>query len=48
MNVISIRVRKTAREMCNWSGKQGGNRSGVDIERERMIIAVLSGSVVGG
>jgi hypothetical protein len=48
MNATSIRLRKKAREMCNWSGK---NKEGIEVEwtlKERMIIAVLSGSVVGG
>jgi hypothetical protein len=34
MNAISIRVRKTAYEMCKELKEQAGNRSGVDIERE--------------
>jgi len=41
MNALSIRVRKIALEMCNWSGK---NWEGIELEwtlKERMIIALL-------
>jgi len=47
VNDISIRVRKTAHEICNWSGR---SKEGIKVEwtlKERMIIALLSGSVVG-
>jgi hypothetical protein len=47
LNAITIRVRKTAHEMFNWSGR---NREGIEVEwtlKERMVIALLSCSVVG-